>query len=219
MVERADGGAVVVGAVGDERPAVVGARLQDVELVAAERAVLVLPQLARLGMERQPLRTAVAGRVDLGQVSRLAGKRVVGRRGAVVAQPQHLAGVLLGLLRAVLLLPLAGGEIEEAGAVEGDAAAVIGVRDAPGVGDEDVLQAHERLAVERRPRQRRGGALVLGAPLRVGQVDDAGSRRSADGAPPRAARPARPRAPPACPRSAPGRARRCARCAAGPAAR
>ena len=52
-------------AVAHERPSVVGAGLEDVDLVAAVRAVLVEPHLAGARMHRQPERAAVSERVDL----------------------------------------------------------------------------------------------------------------------------------------------------------
>src|SRR5215813_6452408 len=58
-------GAIVVDAVADHRPAVVLARLGNVDLVAAARAMLVLPQLPGLGIERRALRIAVAIAPDL----------------------------------------------------------------------------------------------------------------------------------------------------------
>ncbi len=53
-----DGHAVVVLAIGDQRPAIVLSRLDQVQLIAAERAMLDLPQFAR-GRERQAI-----GRAD-----------------------------------------------------------------------------------------------------------------------------------------------------------
>src|SRR5688572_7523254 len=51
--------------VAHDRPAVVLAGTDDVELVAAIRAVLALPELAGHGMEREPERVAVTDRIDL----------------------------------------------------------------------------------------------------------------------------------------------------------
>ena len=59
--------AAIIDAVADHRPAVVLARLDDVDLVAALRAVLLLPELAVGGIEGEALRVAVAIGPDLGQ--------------------------------------------------------------------------------------------------------------------------------------------------------
>ena len=85
-----------------ERPAVVAAGLQHVDLVAAVRAVLVLPDLARARMHRDSHAVAMAQREHLGRAV-LAGERVAGRGRAVVAQPQHFAGVRRGVLRRVVV--------------------------------------------------------------------------------------------------------------------
>src|SRR5690606_3658503 len=57
--------AVVPRPVGDERPAVVPSGQDDVELVTAERTVLVLPDRPGVRMNGQPLRAAMADRIDL----------------------------------------------------------------------------------------------------------------------------------------------------------
>ena len=75
------------------------------------------------------------------------------------------------LLRAVLLLTLADGEIQQAGSVERDATAEVGVRLAPRIRDEDVLDVLQRRAVEHRACERGGREVVLTG-LRVAQIDD-----------------------------------------------
>ena len=87
-----DGSAVVVAALRDERPAVVGTRVNQVELVAAHRAHLDLPEAA-LSVEVDTERVAVAERPDLGLHGALAGKRVARVGGAVVVEPDDLAEV------------------------------------------------------------------------------------------------------------------------------
>src|SRR5215475_12145323 len=57
--------AAVVDAVADHRPAVILALLDEIDLVAAARPMLVLPQLSGDGMEREPLGIAVAVAPDL----------------------------------------------------------------------------------------------------------------------------------------------------------
>ncbi len=88
--------------------------------------MLVFPELARHGMEREALRAAMPERVDFGQIGFVAEKRIVDRNGAIVAQAQHLAAVFLGVLRALLLLPLAHGQIQHAVLAESHPAAEVG---------------------------------------------------------------------------------------------
>src|SRR5262245_17354731 len=94
-----DLGAVVVYAVADHRPAVVQALLDQVDLVAALRAVLVLPQLAGLRMEDEALRVAVAIAPDLGLSAVAAAEWTVGRHRAVRPHPHDLADVVGEVLR------------------------------------------------------------------------------------------------------------------------
>src|SRR5687768_17344563 len=98
-------------------------------------------------MHGQSLRAAVSERIDFRRVIAPAGERVVRRHAAVIAQSQYLAAVIARLLRAVLLLPLAEGQEQEAVAVDRDAPAVVGGRLAPVVGDEDLLDVVEPRAV------------------------------------------------------------------------
>jgi anti-anti-sigma regulatory factor len=51
-------------------------------------------------------------RVDLGQETRLADKRIVGRHRAVIAQPQYFAAVEHSVLCAFLFLALADGQVQ-----------------------------------------------------------------------------------------------------------
>src|SRR5262249_10559259 len=87
----ADRRAVVVDAVGHRGPAVVLPGLDAVELVAAARAVLGLPELPRDGVERETLRVAVAVAPDRRVRSGPADEGVVFRRAAVVHHAVHLA--------------------------------------------------------------------------------------------------------------------------------
>ena len=82
-----------------ERPAVVRSGFQHVDLVAAVRSVFVLPNGAGRRMHGQAERAAVPERVDFRLVTFLADEWVVGRRRAVVAQPQNFAGEAVRILR------------------------------------------------------------------------------------------------------------------------
>src|SRR5207302_4875222 len=72
-----DLGAVVVDAIADHGPAVVLAGLRNVDLVAAARAMLVLPELAGLRMDRGALRVAMAIAPDFRLGARPAHERIV----------------------------------------------------------------------------------------------------------------------------------------------
>ena len=91
----------IVDAARDQRPAVVLAFLDDVQLVAAARAVIVLPQTAGSRIERQPFGAAHAVRPDLGKDARLADERIVGRRRPIRRDANDLAEVVVELLRDV----------------------------------------------------------------------------------------------------------------------
>ena len=137
-----------------ERPAVVCAGFQHVDLVAAVRSVLVLPDRAGGGMHREPERAAVPERVDLGLVARLADERIVLRHRAVVAQAQHLAEVAVWLLRRV-------GHAAERRHIEHAVAAERETRDPTRLRrDEHVANVRERVAVPNAARdaeRRRAG--------------------------------------------------------------
>src|SRR5262245_1748651 len=94
-------------AVAHERPAVVGARLQDVDLVAAVGTVFVGPDLAGAGVDGEAELVAMSQRVDLGLCSRFPGKRIVRWNASIVADAEHLAALISGVLREVRILLIA----------------------------------------------------------------------------------------------------------------
>src|SRR5262249_47081691 len=108
-----DFGAAVVDAVADHRPAVILALLDQVDLVAAPRPMLVLPQLSGHGVEREPLGIAVAVAPDLRLGGGLAGEGIVRRNGAIGPDANDLAEVIGKILRLV-----AGGEMVAGGQKE-----------------------------------------------------------------------------------------------------
>ena len=148
----------VVPSHGDQRPAVVATGQQDVHLVATHRPDFSLPQLPRLGMEREPISVAMPVGEDLRLRSRPADERIIGRHGPVVAKPQRLAGMVSEILRlhpkAVVVgavaadaIAIADGDVEHAVGSELDAPREIAAG-LPGVGDEDLLDAGQRRAVQ-----------------------------------------------------------------------
>src|SRR5262245_13147550 len=96
-----DLGAAVVDAVADHRPTVILALLDNVDLVAAARAVFVLPQLACGGVQRETLRIAMAVAPDFRFGAGLAGERIVGRHRAIRPDADDLAEVVSETLRLV----------------------------------------------------------------------------------------------------------------------
>src|SRR5436309_5149952 len=82
--------AAVLDAVRDRRPAVVLPFPRDVDLVAAARAVLDLPQLAGLRMKRRSLHVAMAERPDLVTHALRRGKRIVLRNRAIGVEADDL---------------------------------------------------------------------------------------------------------------------------------
>src|SRR5690606_290842 len=107
-------------------PTVVAPGQDNVDLVTAERAVLVLPQRTGPGMKRQALGAAVAEGKYLRLVLGFSDERVVFRDRAVVAQPQHLTAVIVAVLRPLLLLPLADGQVQQTVRGESDASPEVG---------------------------------------------------------------------------------------------
>src|SRR5512134_3615448 len=93
----------IVDAVGDDRPAVIGASADYVDLVAALRPVLVGPQLTRLGVQRRALDVAVAEREFLGLPAGLADEGIVLRHAPVIVQADDGARMIVRPLRAILL--------------------------------------------------------------------------------------------------------------------
>ena len=162
--------AAVLAAECDDRPAVVLAGLDQVELVAALRAVFGRPEGAGVGMDCEPLQVAVAVGVDLRLVSRLPDKRIVRRHGAVVFEPQDLAAVDVRVLRADAIVALADAHVEHAVLAERELRPEMDAAGVPVVGDEQVLHSTSALP-SNRPR---ASAVVPSwlLPLRVGQVHE-----------------------------------------------
>ena len=69
--------ATIIHSVGDDRPAVILATLESVNLVTAARAMLGLPKGTRCWVSNQPLRVAIAVGPDRRIRVRLAGKGVI----------------------------------------------------------------------------------------------------------------------------------------------
>ena len=69
-----------------DRPSVVPARLDAIELVAALRAMFVRPDVAGLRMNREPLHVAVSVTPDLRPRAGAAHERVVRRHAPVVME-------------------------------------------------------------------------------------------------------------------------------------
>src|SRR5918993_4871086 len=93
LVRRAvgHGSAVVVHAIRDDRPAVVAPRLDDVDLVAASRSVLDLPQLTGDRMPHESLRVAVAIAPDTRHRAGLLREGIVVGHPAIVPDAVDLA--------------------------------------------------------------------------------------------------------------------------------
>ena len=83
--------ALILDAVGDRRPAVVLALARDVHFIAAARAVLDLPQLARLRVQGRRLDVAVPEGPDLWTHALLADERVVLGNAAVRVDAHQFA--------------------------------------------------------------------------------------------------------------------------------
>ena len=108
-----------------QRPAVVAAGQDGVDLVAATRAELGFPQGAGGGVEGQAVRVAMAIAEDFRPYAGPAEEGVARGRRAIALQSQHLAGQVVQPLGAHLVgVAVPGGEVELAVLrPEGDAAA------------------------------------------------------------------------------------------------
>ena len=146
----------VVHAESDHRPAIVLARLDAIQLVAALRPVLVGPQIAGLRMNRQALHVAMAVAPDFRPRAGAGHERIVRRHAAVVVQADDLAVMVGEVLRRMRFevafrrhLPIAERQEQEAVLVERDLAAVVvpALRD----GVEDLLTCVSR-SFSKRPR-------------------------------------------------------------------
>src|SRR5581483_10599832 len=90
----------IVDAVGGERPAVIAAAVDEVELVSALRPVLVGPQLSRHLVEGKALRISVAEAPDFRSGRRLLAERIIVGNGPVAPDAHDAArcvGQILGL--------------------------------------------------------------------------------------------------------------------------
>src|SRR5262249_29882207 len=115
----------------DHRPAVVADGLDDVDLVATARPVLVLPQFSAFGMEREALRVAVAVAPDLGLGARPADERIVRRHRAVGPHAQDLAEMVAEILGLVAIGEMFARSEEEVvvGRLHDAAAEMVAVRE------------------------------------------------------------------------------------------
>ena len=91
-----DARSLIRAAISHRRPAVVSSAADDIQFVAAVRAILVLPDFAGFGMHKQSKLVAMSERVNLRLVAGLSGKRIIGRHGAVVAEANNLSAVDAG---------------------------------------------------------------------------------------------------------------------------
>src|SRR5262249_30760573 len=149
-------------------PAIIPAREQHVELVAAERPNLTRPQGSGLRMPRETKDIAMTVGVDFRLRTGAADEWIVRRNAAIVAQPQHLADVTAEILGTHSETPIVADDVSVAvadsyihHAVGAELAAACN-RTArfPGVGYENVAQIGECRAVEAPPREGQRGALL-----------------------------------------------------------
>src|SRR5690606_31248830 len=105
---------VIVIALADDRPAVILPSLDDVELIAALRSQLVLPELLRVRIDGEAARVPVPARPHVAPCPGVVDDRVVVRAGSVGIDAYDLAEVEAETLRALDTLPIAGGDEQRA---------------------------------------------------------------------------------------------------------
>src|SRR5690606_7916913 len=160
----------VVHAVADHRPAVVLARLGQVQLVAGARAVFAFPQPAGERIDCQALHVAVAVTVDFSVRAGAADEGVVGGNAAVQVQPHQLALEHGQVLRAGAVVALALADERVAFAIEGDARAEVGPAAQLGCLAVNHAQSTAGVVVESRDGGRGAGGAV-GPRFGIGQPD------------------------------------------------
>src|SRR5262249_38728550 len=136
--------AVVISTVAELRPTVVAARQQQVHFVAAVRPVLRVEHAAGGRVHGEAELIAMTEREDLGPRARLADERIVRRRLAVVAHPQHFAVDVAQVLRG-LIERRAGRHVEQAVVAEREPRATVAVLP---LAREELLDTGELLAFE-----------------------------------------------------------------------
>ncbi len=156
------------------------ARQQDIDLVAAHRPDLALPELAGLGMKGQAIAVAVAVGEDLRQRVVASDEGVVGRHAAVVADAQRLADVIVEGLRLEPQARVILGNAAQAVAIaDGDVQCRVGAEQDPpgqvaagfpGVGDKDFLDVLEAGAAQPTARDRQ--RIELAFLLAVTQINE-----------------------------------------------
>src|SRR4029450_6752082 len=99
----------IIAAVAHHRPAVVPARLDNVDLVPPARSLLGRPELPGLRVDAQRVPIAVAERVDGWLEFGSSDEWIVWRHSSIVSQPDHLTRVIAGVLRTNHLGAGAGG--------------------------------------------------------------------------------------------------------------
>src|SRR5262249_7115858 len=150
-------------------PAIIPAREQHVELVAAERPNLTRPQGSGLRMPRETKDIAMTVGVDFRLRTGAADEWIVRRNAAIVAQPQHLADGTAEILGTHSEPPIVADDVSVAvadsyihHAVWAELAAARN-RTAcfPGVGHEYVAEIRERGAIEAPSHESQRRAPVL----------------------------------------------------------
>src|SRR5204862_4417616 len=134
-------------AIADERPAIVATSTDDVDFVAAIRAILVLPDVAGARLNGETERVPVAEGIHFRFAAGASNERVVARHGAVVAQPQHFARVAVRILCAIAASP-AGRHEKGAVETERDAGRSAGA----GAGDVEIENVGQHAGLETTPR-------------------------------------------------------------------
>ena len=174
--DRQTGG--VLAPVADHRPAEIGARCQDIDLVAAARPVLVHPDGAGLGMDRHALRVAMAVGENLGQHIVTADERIVVGQAAIGMQPEHAAGVVVELLGERPLAPIAMRDEQITVGIEHQPRAEMPAAAAEPVGAKDHLDITERSFAQPATRHRRPGTASrrLVGEVGIAQIDQAVGR-------------------------------------------
>src|SRR5262249_24253464 len=107
-----DLGAIIIDAVGNDRPAVIPAGLQKVDFIAPARTVLVFEKGAGLRIEGKTLRVAISKREDLRPDIGPSGKRIVVGNRPVIAQAKNFTCIVRQVLGKAWVVTIADAHVD-----------------------------------------------------------------------------------------------------------
>src|SRR5262249_7294341 len=81
-----------------DRPAIILARLEDIDFIAAVWAGLTFPDRSRIRLDSEAQHVAMSYRVNFGPIACASNERIIWRNGPIIAEPQHLPSEIVRIL-------------------------------------------------------------------------------------------------------------------------